>query len=235
MFEIKDNHLDLFKNINLENTRDRLIKVAMEMFAENGYDKTSVRELAKKADVNIAAINYHFEGKEGLYQAVLEYIIQYLDSWAMPLIEGYKTFLDTQKESFNVRETIKWIDTFLDTFIDKTFESYESNVLLNKILTREQLKPTLGFDKLYGFATIKLAEHIISDLLSKISKKEINNEKIIIYTLAIVGQIETFISTNSNMKLQLNVERLTKSQISIIKKILIDQVENSILNLSKPN
>lgn len=116
MFEIEDNHLKLFEEFNLENTRDRLIKIAMEMFAEHGYDKTSVRELARKADANIAAINYHFGGKEGLYQAVLEYIVDYMDSWAMPLIDEYNTFLNEQDGKFEMNKTISWIEEFIDAF-----------------------------------------------------------------------------------------------------------------------
>jgi len=229
LFDINDNHLKLFENFNLENTRDKLIKVAMEMFAENGYDKTSVRELAKKADVNIAAINYHFGGKEGLYQAVLEYIVSYMDSWAMPLIEEYKKFLANQNDDFNMNETISWIENFINSFMYRAFESYESNILLHKIIAREQLKPTLGFDKIYDLATIKLAEDILSDLLSKISNIDINNEKIIIYTVSITGLMQSFISANSTIRSQLKVDDFTKIQKDYIYEVVVYQVKNIVL------
>lgn len=229
MFDINDNHLKLFENFNLENTRDRLIKVAMEMFAENGYDKTSVRELAKKADANIAAINYHFGGKEGLYQAVLEYIVSYMDSWAMPLIEEYKKFLANQNDDFNMNETISWIENFINSFMYRAFESYESNILLHKIIAREQLKPTLGFDKIYDLATIKLAEDILSDLLSKISNIDINDEKIIIYTVSITGLMQSFISANSTIRSQLKVNDFTKIQKDYIYEVVVYQVKNIVL------
>lgn len=229
MFDINDNHLKLFENFNLENTRDRLIKVAMEMFAEHGYDKTSVRELAKLADANIAAINYHFGGKEGLYQAVLEYIVSYMDSWAMPLVDEYKKFLISQNEDFNMNQTISWIENFINAFMYRAFESYESNILLHKIIAREQLKPTLGFDKIYGLATIKLAEDILSDLLSKISNLEINDEKIIIYTISITGLMESFISANSTVRSQLKVKDFTTKQKEYINEVVVYQVKNIVL------
>lgn len=229
MFNINNNHLKLFEKFNLENTSDRLIKVAMEMFAEHGYDKTSVRELAKKADANIAAINYHFGGKEGLYQAVLEYIVNYMDSWAMPLVEEYKSFLKEQNESFDMNKTITWIEEFINAFMYRAFESYDSNILLHKIIAREQLKPRLGFDKIYGLATIKLAEDIISDLLSKISNTNINDEKIIIYTVSITGLMESFISANSTIRAQLKVDDFTNTQKEYIKEVVIYQVKNIIL------
>lgn len=46
---------------------ERLVDAAEELFCEKGYDATTVREIVKAADCNIAAINYHFGGKDKLY------------------------------------------------------------------------------------------------------------------------------------------------------------------------
>jgi AcrR family transcriptional regulator len=53
-------------------TRHKIIKAAARIFAEDGYDGASIRNIVAKADVNQAAINYHFGSKEGLYRAVLQ-------------------------------------------------------------------------------------------------------------------------------------------------------------------
>src|ERR1700692_366822 len=54
-----------------EVTRDRIVKAGERLFAERGYDGTSIRAIVAKAKGNQAAINYHFEGKDGLYREVL--------------------------------------------------------------------------------------------------------------------------------------------------------------------
>lgn len=54
-------------------TQDRLIIVALEAFSINGYEGASIRNIAEKAEVNIAAINYHFGSKHNLYWAVMSY------------------------------------------------------------------------------------------------------------------------------------------------------------------
>jgi AcrR family transcriptional regulator len=54
-----------------EVTRERIMKAAERLFAERGYDGTSIRAIVGKARVNQAAINYHFGGKDGLYREVL--------------------------------------------------------------------------------------------------------------------------------------------------------------------
>ncbi len=48
-------------------TKEKILIEAETLFAEKGYDGTSVRDIAKAAEVNLAAINYHFKNKENLY------------------------------------------------------------------------------------------------------------------------------------------------------------------------
>ena len=50
--------------------RTRLLDNALQLFAERGYAKTSTREIAKAANVNISAISYYFGDKAGLYREV---------------------------------------------------------------------------------------------------------------------------------------------------------------------
>ncbi len=51
--------------------RDRVLEVACQLFAENGFHGTHIREICKWAGTNVAGICYHFQSKEGLYRAVL--------------------------------------------------------------------------------------------------------------------------------------------------------------------
>lgn len=52
-----------------EPTRARLLRTALGLFAQQGFARTSTREIAEAAQVNIAAISYHFGDKAGLYKA----------------------------------------------------------------------------------------------------------------------------------------------------------------------
>ncbi len=52
-----------------EESRLRLLHAAVQCFAEHGYSKTSTRQIANEAGVNIAAISYYFGDKAGLYRA----------------------------------------------------------------------------------------------------------------------------------------------------------------------
>ncbi len=54
-----------------EDTRERLLNAAEQLFAERGISSTTLRALTKAAKVNLAAVHYHFGSKEGLLDAVV--------------------------------------------------------------------------------------------------------------------------------------------------------------------
>lgn len=56
-----------------DDIKQRLIESAGESFAEKGYDAVGIREICQQAGANVAAINYHFGDKRGLYVACLRH------------------------------------------------------------------------------------------------------------------------------------------------------------------
>ncbi len=59
-----------------QSTREKILAAAGEIFGEKGYKDATIRTIAQAAGANIAAINYHFRDKEGLYGAVLEEVFR---------------------------------------------------------------------------------------------------------------------------------------------------------------
>lgn len=56
-----------------DETKLRLLNAAGEIISEKGYQQATIREICAKARANVAAVHYHFGGKEGLYEALLEH------------------------------------------------------------------------------------------------------------------------------------------------------------------
>jgi AcrR family transcriptional regulator len=52
-------------------TKTRILDAAEKLFGEKGFDATSLRDITTEADVNLAAVNYHFQSKESLIEAVI--------------------------------------------------------------------------------------------------------------------------------------------------------------------
>ena len=52
-------------------TKTRILDAAEKLFGQNGFDATSLRDITAEAQVNLAAVNYHFQSKESLIDAVI--------------------------------------------------------------------------------------------------------------------------------------------------------------------
>ncbi len=57
-------------------TRQRLVDAAATLFADRGFENVTVREICKESRANVAAVNYHFGDKAGLYRAVVMHAIR---------------------------------------------------------------------------------------------------------------------------------------------------------------
>ena len=68
-------------------TRVRILDVAEQLFVKNGYDGTSLRMITSEASVNLAAVNYHFGGKEALMEAVLKRRLDWLNEERMRVLD----------------------------------------------------------------------------------------------------------------------------------------------------
>ena len=53
-------------------TRERVLQAAAQLFADRGFKKVTVRDICRAARANVAAVNYHFGDKNGLYREVLQ-------------------------------------------------------------------------------------------------------------------------------------------------------------------
>src|ERR1700759_2621646 len=68
-------------------TKTRILDAAEAQFMEHGFEATSMRGLTSAAGVNLAAVNYHFGGKEELFQAVLTRRLDPMNQERIDLLE----------------------------------------------------------------------------------------------------------------------------------------------------
>jgi len=95
-------------------TRSRILDVAEELFGERGLDRVSIRDITRKAKVNLAAINYHFGSKEDLIAAVFERRV-------VPVNEARLAALDMVEKSAGIR--IPKLEAILEAFIRPALQS----------------------------------------------------------------------------------------------------------------
>lgn len=69
-------------------TKSRILDAAEKLFGKNGFDATSLRDITAEAQVNLAAVNYHFQSKESLIDAVLARRIEPVSRQRMEMLDA---------------------------------------------------------------------------------------------------------------------------------------------------
>ena len=84
-------------------TQEKILDAAEQLLIEKGCGNTSLRAIANKANVNLAATNYHFGGKEGLFAAVVHRCARPINEQRLASLNK----LEAQKNSFSTREVLE--------------------------------------------------------------------------------------------------------------------------------
>lgn len=99
------------------------MNVAIELFAEKGFEGSSIRDLATRADVNVAMVNYYFGSKDKLFEAIVEYKASFMRG-KMDEIEANTQLSEIEK-----------IDLIIENYVAKVL----SNPSFHRVLHQELL------------------------------------------------------------------------------------------------
>ena len=114
----------------VKDTRSRILDVAEELFSEQGFDRVSIRDITKIAEVNLAAINYHFGSKEDLIAAVFERHIVPLNQARMSALEVL------QKSSKKYLKLEDILEAFIRPTIECSFGTPKGGKAFSQLLGR---------------------------------------------------------------------------------------------------
>ncbi len=94
-------------------TQEKILDAAEHLFAEHGFNSTSLRTITSKAGVNLAAVNYHFGDKKTLVRSVLDrYLEAFMPAVQEALIELNKRDTFSMQELFEcLREPLQGLDS----------------------------------------------------------------------------------------------------------------------------
>lgn len=141
----------------MKNTKESILDVAERLFAKNGFAGTSIRAIVEEAEVNIAAINYHFKSKEGLFMAVIQRRFSEIENKRFsklnkhlletnnsPSVEGItRAFLEPLKHAFETKNQVP-------KMLVRVFcESDELKELINPIFDETRKRFLSAMNKAY--------------------------------------------------------------------------------------
>lgn len=115
-------------------TKEKILNVAEQLFAESGFTGTSLRSVVRGANVNLSAVNYHFGSKEGLFHAVIA-------RTARPIVKSeLERLKQCQKERENPRvEAI--LEAFLTPPLEIVLNSEERGIYCARFMGRCRTEP----------------------------------------------------------------------------------------------
>lgn len=97
--------------VELNEKKIKILEAAEALFAKNGFSGTSVREIAKEAGVNVAMINYYFEGKDKLLIAIFHFRSDYLHARTSSLLKD-ASLSNWQKLDLLIEEYVQNLSRF---------------------------------------------------------------------------------------------------------------------------
>lgn len=207
------------KELN-KNTEQNIIEVATELFAKNGFDGTSIRDICKKAEVNISMISYYFGGKKELYEKIVanivNNIIKHMKS-KLGVDEIPQNFDFLSKEQ-KIELLFKCIEFIVDYFYSDCIS--DSSIM---ILYREQMYSD-GIINAQGYKIFK-------KLFASILNKNEDDKEIILRTITIVGQVHSArLFKQFSLKL-MGQSGYSKEDVQMLKQIITSNVKAILVEL----
>ena len=198
-------------------TRARLVEAGLDVFGHQGFEAATTREIAKAANVNLAAILYHFGSKEALYRAVAEHIVAGIGA----RVGGALSAAQSELREVNAESARKLILRIIDAFVDAALGNPEAERWA-RFVVREQLDPTPAFDIIYKF--MGPAHFTLTRLVAAALGGDPDSQEMKLRAFTILGQGLVFRIAPTLVARQLGTPLLGPAERETIRGILRSQV-----------
>jgi AcrR family transcriptional regulator len=166
-----------------ENSRTRLLDAAEVLFAEKGFEKTTVRDITTAGHCNVASINYHFKNKDNLYREVYVRRVRQLRQVRFAAIDGV---MSRGREA----KLEELIGTYARSFLEPLVDT-QSGQAVTMLMTREMNEPRLPKEIFFEEMVWPVQERLEAAIAGLCP--EVDGESLIASIQAIVGQLLHYI------------------------------------------
>ena len=194
----------------------QIMEAAEELFAEQGFAGTSVRDIAEAADVNLAMISYYFGSKEKLMEAMFQYRGEHFKIQLETILYD-KTLSPFQK-----------VEKLIDDYIGRIFKKQ----CFHKIMVREQMVNNSGFITEQIFQLKQKNQALIKQLIQEGQKKGDfkKNVDISFLMMTLVGTTSQLVTAQHYYKKINGLESLSDNEFE---KHIQKKLSNYLKNLFK--
>jgi AcrR family transcriptional regulator len=152
-----------------------IMETAGKIFAQEGFTKATIRDICREAGANIAAINYHFGDKKGLYLAVLKY-------YQEMVFQTHPPDMGINEKQKPEEKLQTYIRSFLSRIMDEGRPAW-----FGRLLAREFTQPSWAFDILVK-ETIRPSFQLLTEIVAEILGKSAKERSVRLCSMSIIGQ-----------------------------------------------
>ncbi|MBN2428292.1 MAG: CerR family C-terminal domain-containing protein [Deltaproteobacteria bacterium] len=207
--------------------KDRLLEAAVDVFGKYGFEAATTRMIAKKAGVNIASIPYYFNGKEGLYQAAITYIVEKIEAKFGTALQNMAEL--ATGENPNREAARSALENLLGGIVSFMVGSPEAPRVARMIL-REQLDPSAAYDIIYSRVMARVIDSIAT--LLTVLMENMSPRSARIRAMAMMGQVTVFRVGRETMVRMIGLEGYTQEETDEIRRIVLEHTRGTIESLS---
>jgi AcrR family transcriptional regulator len=206
-------------------TRLRLIEAALDVFGRLGFEGATTRQIAKEAGANLAAIVYHFGGKEALYLAVAEHIVGRISTLLGPDLArmGEPAAIATPAAARTALARV------LGHYVDVLLGNAEAERWA-RFVVREQMQPTRAFETIERFMG---GAHGLATRLVAVALQRAEDEEVRLRVFTMIGQILVFRVAQALVLRRMGWKSLGEAERTEIKRVVTENV-TTILTLGSP-
>lgn len=209
-------------------TKGRLVEAGLKLFGLHGMEATSTRSLAREAGVNLAAIPYHFGGKQGLYRAVLEHIVSIKTQEIGPSLEGARRACEAPgADRAGLLEALREL---IRALVTAMLESPESRSCA-RIMLQEQIAPTAGFTILHEKFLLRV-HAVLRCLLGRLLGLPDDSLDLHLHALSIMGQMFIFRVGMPSLLALVGGDKLPEAHVEAIVHVCTRQAEALVEGLA---
>lgn len=195
-----------------------LVRAAVEVFGESGLEAATTREIAQRAQQNIAAIAYYFGGKEGLYLAVAEHIVEVIVARIGPAMSEAEALLRQER-----RPAERCLGLVL-RLLELSIATNQTMIPATGIIVREQIHPTRAFSILYDGCLERL-QRLGAELIRAYVEPEAPLDDYVVRFHAMLGEALAFRFARETILRRAGWKDVGGEEESRIRSVVIEHAE----------
>jgi AcrR family transcriptional regulator len=203
-----------------EETRARIIRTALKLFGERGFEGASTREIASSAGVNAPALQYYFDSKEGLYIACAEYIAEHVWKCVVDVVTRGERVLQGDGDDAALIDAYCDIQGAIAEFMFTSPDASDWRLFMAH--QQAGLGPVAGFQVLYQKVS-KPMSGVTSAIVGRLLGRPPTDDETLIRTMALNGQLSVFQIFRRSALTALNWDSINAKRLALLKRIIREQ------------